>query len=178
MLFSFSLPTEQYLELLEKYHDSTLPPDSPNLFIKSIVLKALGPKKITPDIHNRLNEIEEALGDLKDRVEEAEGLDPDTLQRLANVLITDIKAGLDYGDRLSALEGRLSALEGDKPETAIMIQKRHSPAPVIPEITYSHEQAATEWQRTTATVKRWASKPEKWPQGWIYDSDREYWTLA
>ena len=104
-----------------------------------------------------------------------------TAKRLLNSILDGVDLEIPdnvakvLGDRLSALESRLSALEGDKQETAIMIQKRHSPAPVIPEITYSHEQAATEWQRTTATVKRWASKPEKWPQGWLFDADKQFW---
>jgi TolA-binding protein len=97
------------------------------------------------------------------------------MARMEDFGIESRRGSFDNGDRLSALENRLSALEGDKQETAIMIQKRHSPAPVIPEITYSHEQAATEWQRTTATVKRWASKPEKWPQGWLFDADKQFW---
>jgi hypothetical protein len=63
-------------------------------------------------------------------------------------------------------------------ETAIMIQKKPLDPPVAAEITLTHEQAAEEFGRTTATVKKWANDPNKWPEAWIYDSDKNFWVKS
>jgi hypothetical protein len=78
------------------------------------------------------------------------------------------------------LRGRTSAIEKQldqqqEPQTAILMPKKSDSEAIVTEIAYSHEQAGREWQRNLATVKRWAKDPSKWPTGWIYDGDRQFW---
>jgi predicted transcriptional regulator len=79
-------------------------------------------------------------------------------------------------ERLSRLEERLEKLESAIAKTgqpAIMIQKQ--PLPLAVEIQRTHEEAAQDWGKTLATVKRWAKDPDKWPEGWLYDGDKNFW---
>lgn len=79
-------------------------------------------------------------------------------------------------DRLTFLEERLEKLESAIAKTgqpAIMIQKQ--PLPLVVEIQRTHEEVAQDWGKTLATVKRWAKDPNKWPEGWLWDGDKNFW---
>ncbi|QHU99589.1 hypothetical protein [Synechocystis sp. CACIAM 05] len=82
----------------------------------------------------------------------------------------------DIDQRLSVLDRRVSKLESAIAKTgqpAIMIQKQ--PLPLAVEIQRTHEEAAQDWGKTLATVKRWAKDPDKWPEGWLWDGDKNFW---
>ncbi len=172
--------------------------DSPHLIAKGLIEEILkGDRQSTPmppDLGDRLS-------DFEDRLEQVENqfLSPEDLERLAGILLRDYfgEGWSLFGDRLSALEKKIAILPPDldrrlkilddlitqianfdpaPKETAIMIQKQPLPTPPTPtEITLTHEEAAREFQRTARTVKGWANDPDKWPEGWIYDGDRQFW---
>lgn len=101
----------------------------------------------------------------------------------------------EYGDRLSKVEKLIErqqdieavlsdlteAIANLSPnpapqETAIMIQKSPIPLAIAPSVCLTHEQAAEFFGKTVATIKKWAKDGDRWPDGWIYDSDKNYWT--
>lgn len=59
-------------------------------------------------------------------------------------------------------------------ETAIMIQKQPLTATKT-EITLTHAEAAKEFGKALATVKKWGKSPDQWPDGWIFDGDKQLW---
>ena len=55
-----------------------------------------------------------------------------------------------------------------------MIQKKPLD-PVLAEITLDHIQASKEFEKALTTIKKWSADPNKWPEGWIFDGDKQLW---
>lgn len=133
---------------------------------------------------DRLEKIESRL----EKLDLGKGLSTDELHELAALLARDYWGDGQGLDHLCDLENRLSKIEraiAESPqETAIMMQKQPLPPAEIPlktqialrtEIARTHEEVALAWEKSVSTVKRWAKDPDKWPEGWIYDGDRNFW---
>lgn len=43
------------------------------------------------------------------------------------------------------------------------------------EIARTHEEVALAWEKSVSTVRRWAKDPDKWPEGWLWDGDKNFW---
>jgi hypothetical protein len=144
------------------------------------------------------------LSDRLEQLENNQGLSPDDLERLSGILSRDYlgdrldsvtehlrelalrqieieraiaKLPPDLERRLGAIDDLLELVANFDPapksETAIMIQKR---LPAAAAVCLSHEQAAELFGKSPRTIKGWAKDPNKWPEGWLYDSDKNYWT--
>jgi DNA-binding transcriptional MerR regulator len=141
------------------------------------------------------------LGELSDRLEQLEnnqGLSPDDLERLAAILTRDylgdrlekIEKHLDWAKReildqrqkIKGLESDAYWYQGDKPETAIMIQKQPlppaDPAPVPTEITLTDAEVAARYDVAKRTVTTWKKRDDLRPEDLEWDGDRKIWFLA
>jgi hypothetical protein len=185
----FSLPEKTR----QKLSDLGNGEESISLVAKRLLLSALGedneatiPDDTAKALGDRLQTIEQFLWDKDGLVNRQDQILP---------FVDSIKD--DYGDQLAKMGDRLAKIEtlleqkadtaltlkalnhlesaiNSPQETAIMIQKKHLDS-VPTEITLEHADMAAEFDRTTATIKKWSKNPDHWPEGFIFDGDRQFW---
>lgn len=132
------------------------------------------PQSVPDDLGDRLEKIERHLDwakrEILDGQKKIKEIDHD-LYWGSSLAFQEIKKDITWLKSTA-----LNHPEGDRLETAIMIQKKPLElAPTPTEITLTHDEAAGKWDKTPATIKRWAKDPDKWPDGWLWDSDRNFW---
>lgn len=177
---------------------SPVPPDIGDR-LDALELRLDSASQITAYNRNFVDETNDSFSDIADRLTNLEK----QLTHVTEQVEARFALCVQEGDRLSNLENRIDIVENrpikqfeilqrlDKietaiaqkspapapqPDTAIMIQKKLLElAPTPTEITLTHEEAAHEFERAARTVKGWANDPNKWPQGWIWDGDRQFW---
>ncbi|UAJ73749.1 hypothetical protein IQE94_05560 [Synechocystis sp. PCC 7339] len=170
----FSLDKEAR-ERLESYSSDG---ESLGLTAKRLILDIIGGDRqsspMSPDLDDRLSELSDRLTSLEKRLILTEdGEKRDRLEKIEKHLDWAKREILDHREKLKDLEHQ-AHWGGDKPpETTIMIQKQ--PLPPTMEIMRTHEEAANDWGKSLATVRRWAKDPDKWPEGWLWDGDRNFW---
>lgn len=134
----------------------------------------------SPDIGDRLESLERQVTDLWEESKDFSALSRSE-ERLDKIEASLEELGEKIPDKgwnyvITTLADRVKVLEKlTKPETAIMVQKQPLPPAPKTEITRTHEEAANDWEKSLATVKRWAKDPDKWPEGWLWDGDRNFW---
>lgn len=181
--FSLDKDSRDRLEALANENESI------GLVAKRLILEMIGEPSqsspLPPDIADRLSDLTERLSDLEGnalhnalgRFEAIES----RLEKLESLqrTIAAVHSGYQLqNDRLNKLEAAIAKLSPDPApqETAIMIQKNPLPLAIAPSVCLSHDQAAELFGKSPRTIKGWAKDPDRWPDGWIYDSDKNYWT--
>lgn len=142
-----------------------------------------------PDLGDRLESLERRVTDLWDESKDFSALSRSE-ERLDKIEASLEELGEKIPDKgwnyvITKMADRIKALENSpQPETAIMVQKQPLPPAEIPlktqialrpEIARTHDEVALAWEKSVATVKRWAKDPDKWPEGWLWDGDRNFW---